>query len=88
MPGESSGGNLVINTKTFPDERVMSLRGSLGFVTDLTGEDVFTDPIDGDFDSIGWDDGAREEDALVSAIADVLALVRIYEEKNDTYWEL
>ena len=88
MPGESSGGNLVINTKTFPDERVMSLRGSLGFVTDLTGEDVFTDPIDGNFDSIGWDDGAREEDALVSAITDVLALGRLYDEKNDTYWEL
>ena len=88
MPGESSGGTLVINTKTFPDERVLSLRGSLGFVAGLTGEDVFTDPIDGSFDSIGWDDGAREEDALVSAIADVLSVGRLYDEKNDTFWEL
>ena len=30
MPGESTGGNLVINTKTFPDERGGSVSGSFG----------------------------------------------------------
>ena len=72
MPGESTGGNLVINTKTFPDERAGSFSFSLGGVTGLTGERVAVDPASGDFDWLGWDDGAREEDITVSTIGDIV----------------
>ena len=65
MPGESTGGNLVINTKTFPDDRVLGLSLQGGYTTDLTGDTVFVDPMDGDFDAIGWDDGTRNEDCLL-----------------------
>ena len=73
MPGESTGGNLVINTKTFPNEAAGRVYGSLGYTSGLTGETVAVDPISGTFDVIGWDDGSREENAAVRAIADVLA---------------
>ncbi|MEM8547764.1 MAG: TonB-dependent receptor, partial [Pseudomonadota bacterium] len=74
MPGESTGGNLVINTKTFPDERSGRITAGIGFLSDLTGEDVAGDPIDGTFDVIGWDDGSREEDITVQTIAQALDL--------------
>ncbi|EAQ97775.1 TonB-dependent receptor domain-containing protein [Congregibacter litoralis] len=73
MPGESTGGNLVINTKTFPDERAGSITASLGYVTDLTGNTVAVDPADGTFDFIGWDDGSRKENILVSTIGDIVS---------------
>ena len=73
MPGESTGGNLVINTKTFPDDRIMGLSLRGGYTTDLTGDTVFVDPMDGDFDAIGWDDGTRNEDPALSLISDFLS---------------
>ena len=73
MPGESTGGNLVINTKTFPDDRVLGLSIQGGYTTDLTGDTVFVDPLDGDFDAIGWDDGTRNEDPALSVISDFLS---------------
>ena len=73
MPGESTGGNLVINTKTFPDDRVLGLSLQGGYTTDLTGDTVFVDPLDGDFDAIGWDDGTRNEDPALSVISDFLS---------------
>ena len=72
MPGESTGGNLVINTKTFPDERRGSVSSSLGYVSDLTGNTVGVDPYDGDFDYLGWDDGTREENIVVQTIGDIV----------------
>ena len=72
MPGESTGGNLVINTKTFPDERVRELSMQGGFTTGLTGETIFVDSLGGDFDVIGWDDGTRREDAALSFISEFL----------------
>ncbi len=72
MPGESTGGNLVINTKTFPDERSGSLSGSIGLVSGLTGNTVGVDPNDGAFDWLGWDDGARKESIVVSTIGDIV----------------
>ena len=73
MPGESTGGNLVINTKTFPDDRVLGLSLQGGYTTDLTGDTVFVDPMDGDYDAIGWDDGTRNEDPALSVISDFLS---------------
>lgn len=73
MPGESTGGNLVINTKTFPDERAASVTASFGYVTDLTGNTVGVDPASGNFDVIGWDDGSRKESIIVSTIGDIVS---------------
>ncbi len=72
LPGESTGGNLVINTRTFPDEGAGKLSIKTGFVTDLTGETVASDPANGDFDFLGFDDGSRNEPLAVEAIALVL----------------
>lgn len=72
MPGESTGGNLVINTRTFPEEAAGKLSLTLGFIPDLTGDDVYADPADGSWDFIGWDDGSREEPPAVEAIAALL----------------
>ena len=72
MPGESTGGNLVINTKTFPDERTFGVSASLGAVTGITGNTVAVDPFDGAFDALGWDDGARKENIVVQTIGDIV----------------
>ncbi|MBL6696144.1 MAG: TonB-dependent receptor [Luminiphilus sp.] len=72
MPGESTGGNLVINTKTFPDDRVLGVSIQGGYTADLTGETVFVDPLSGDFDVLGWDDGTRAEDPALALISDFL----------------
>ena len=77
MPGESTGGNLIINTKTFPDERTGSVSIQLGYLDGVTGETVFIDPLDGDFDALGWDDGSREGDVTVQAVAGILGMGRM-----------
>ena len=88
MPGESTGGNLVINTKTFPDERTTSLSVQVGYLDGVTGETVFIDPIDGDFDFVGWDDGSRKEDISVKAVAAVLGMGRITDSNSGVSYEL
>jgi TonB-dependent receptor len=72
MPGESTGGNLVINTKTFPDERVRGMTMQGGYTTGLTGETIFVDSLGGDFDVLGWDDGSRSQDPALSVISEFL----------------
>jgi len=72
MPGESTGGNLVINTKTFPDERAGSISASLGGLSGITGSRIAVDPASGDFDWLGWDDGARKENIVVSTVGDIV----------------
>ena len=73
MPGESTGGNLVINTKTFPDDRLLGLNVQGGYTSGLTGETAFVDPLQGDFDFLGWDDGTRVEDPALSVISEFLS---------------
>ena len=85
MPGESTGGNLVINTKTFPDERGGSVSGSFGYVSGLTGKTVAVDSASGAFDVIGWDDGARKEDVLIKAISEIVSAGTFVDTKGDTY---
>ena len=85
MPGESTGGNLVINTKTFPDERGGSVSGSFGYVSGLTGKTVAVDSASGAFDVIGWDDGARKEDVLIKAISGIVSAGSFVDTKGDTY---
>ncbi|WP_317933462.1 TonB-dependent receptor [Halioxenophilus sp. WMMB6] len=72
MPGESTGGNLVINTRTFPDEGAGKLSFKLGYTDGLTGDTVYSDPSSGDFDYLGVDDGSRREPLDVEAISIVL----------------
>ena len=72
MPGESTGGNLVINTKTFPDERSGGISASIGMVSGLTGETVAVDPHSGTYDWLGWDDGSRAEGIVLQTIGDVV----------------
>ncbi len=74
MPGESTGGNLVINTRTFPDERSGGLSIRVTGTQGLTGKDAFTDETNGGFDLIGWDAGEREAPVGARAIAQVLSL--------------
>ena len=85
MPGESTGGNLVINTKTFPDERGGTVSASLGYVSDLTGNTVAVDSASGAFDIIGWDDGTREEDILITTISQIVSEGSFVDTKGDTY---
>ena len=73
MPGESTGGNLVINTRTFPEEAAGKLSFSLGYTSGLTGEEVAADPSNGSYDFFGFDDGTRDVPAGVSAISSLLA---------------
>jgi TonB-dependent receptor len=85
MPGESTGGNLVINTKTFPDEPFFDLSVQVGGVTGLTFDSVATDSLEGDFDALGWDDGTREEDVAVSTIAEALRLGTVTDSNGNTF---
>ena len=88
MPGESTGGNLVINTRTFPDERTGKLSVSSDATIGVTGSKVFADPTDGDFDWLGWDDGAREEPIAVSAIATALGLGTVTDTNSGASFEI
>jgi TonB-dependent receptor len=88
MPGESTGGNLVINTRTFPDQRSGQVQLRVNATNGLTGENVFTDPSDGGFDWAGWDAGERELDQGISAIADILNLGTVQDTVNGTTFEI
>ena len=85
MPGESTGGNLVINTKTFPDEPVRGLSFGAGFLGGMTTEQVATDPLSGNFDVIGWDDGARERDVGVFGISQALGIGTVSDVDGNSY---
>lgn len=69
MPGETTGGNLEINTRAFPNDAESKIRISIGGNTDITGETVAVDPYSGKFDEFGFDDGSRSEPGVVSAIS-------------------
>lgn len=85
MPGESTGGNVAINTRTFPDEASGKLSISLGYSPSLTGDDIFVDPSDGDWDWTGWDDGTREEYIGVRAVSAALEFDEYYDEYTRVY---
>lgn len=86
MPGESTGGNLVINTRTFPNERGGQVQVRVGATPGVTGQSVFTDPTDGPFDYFGWDAGERTA-SEVDAIASVLNIGTI-EDANGNPFEI
>lgn len=78
MPGESTGGTLVINTRTYPPEPEGRISGQLSFVSGLTGSDVLSDPIRGDYDWLGIDDGSRSKASTSRAISDALDYSQFY----------
>lgn len=88
MPGESTGGNLVINTRTFPDERSGKISISSDATVGVTGRDVFNDPSDGGWDWVGWDAGEREEPIAVTAIAEALSLGTVTDTNNGATFEI
>ena len=88
MPGESTGGNLVINTRTFPDERSGKISISSDATAGVTGRDVFNDPSDGGWDWVGWDAGEREEPIAVTAIAEALSLGTVTDTNNGATFEI
>ena len=77
MPGESTGGNLAINTRTYPLDPEGRLSIQTGFVTGLTGETVIADPLRGDFDILGADDGTRSNNNFFSAISEAIDLATL-----------
>ncbi len=74
MPGESTGGNLVINTRKYPAESAGRLSIQVGAVQGLTGETVIADPLSGDFDYLGVDDGERFNNGFFQSITDAITL--------------
>jgi len=80
MPGESTGGNLVINTRTFPTGSEGMISARTGFTPGLTGDSVLSDPTRGGFDVVGFDDGARSKASTFRAISDALDLSDQYPE--------
>ena len=85
MPGESTGGNLVINTKSFPDEPVRGVSLGVGLLSGITGNRVAADPLSGNFDAIGWDDGTRERNVGVYAISQALGLGTVSDSDGNSY---
>ena len=88
MPGESTGGNLVINTRTFPDERAGKISVSSDATLGVTGRKVFNDPTDGGFDWVGWDAGEREEPIAVTAIAHALNIGTVTDTDSGATFEI
>ena len=86
MPGESTGGNLVINTKTFPDERVFGLSLDSRHKRLMAAQLRLI--LSGDFDAIGWDDGTRERDISVLAIAEALRISTVQDTSTGTVYEI
>lgn len=78
MPGESTGGNLAITTRSFPDQSAGQLTGTFGWIPGLTGQDVYVDPNSGGLDWLGWDDGTRSLPGEVSAINEALKYQDFY----------
>lgn len=68
LPGDSSAGSVRLTTRAIPDEDFVKISGSLGWNNRITGDDVLTDPADGDYDLLGFDDGSREMPALVEGL--------------------
>jgi TonB-dependent receptor len=66
LPGNFSGGLLSINTKTLPDKFNMSFGVSTGYNSQSSLVDNFNShPDKGKYDWLGFDDGSRNQPALL-----------------------
>jgi len=60
MPGNFTGGNVNIATKSFPDRRIMSFSLSGGYNTQASFNKNFLSAPGGKLDWLGYDDGTRK----------------------------
>jgi len=75
QPGNFTGGNVDITTKSLPDQFYMNAGLSVGYNTISSLNDNFiTDPINGSTDFLGIDDGSRELPAFYESEANRNAL--------------
>lgn len=74
LPGEFGGGTILLNTKGRPEEFVLSVSLSTGYLQDTTFEDGLTYK-GGAFDFFGIDDGARALPSNVSEASSEQALM-------------
>ncbi len=66
QPGNFTGGNVNVSTRSIPDQFYVSARVSLGYNTQASFiDDLLTDPINGQTDWLGYDDGSRELPAFL-----------------------
>jgi TonB-dependent receptor len=72
MSGESTGGEIAIETRTFPNESDGKFSIAIGYRNGLTGSDVLTDPLSGDIDWLGIDDGARNRPPVALGVSHAL----------------
>ena len=73
MSGESTGGEIRIATRTFPNESTGKVSMSIGYRNGMTGESALSDPLGGDYDWLGIDDGARNRPPEAWGISQALA---------------
>lgn len=68
MPGDFTGGLVVLNTKEFPDQAKTTISIGTGGTSGVTGEEFFRDAESGGWDWLGIDDGGRDRpQALIDA---------------------
>lgn len=86
ISGESTGGDIRIRTRTFPNESDGKFSLSIGYRNGVTGEDAWADPSSGDWDFAGVDDGSRERPVVAWGVAEALNAQSGYTQFN-TYDE-
>ncbi len=64
LPGTTTGGSIKMNTRGMPDDRIIKVSMSLGYLNDVTGEDIITYQ-ESSTDWAGFDGGRRGLSDLV-----------------------
>jgi TonB-dependent receptor len=78
MSGESTGGEVRIKTRTFPNESDGKFSLAVGYRNGMTGDDVLSDPLGGDWDFVGIDDGSRNRPPTAWGVAQALDAQNAY----------
>ena len=78
QPGSFTGGNVNLQTKAFPDQRLFSVSASVGYNTQSTFNDDFLTHRGGGNDYFGYDDGTR---ALPGGLVDIGDNPFVYEDR-------
>jgi len=68
MPGDSTGANVQLVTRSYPAEPIREVSVGVKAGSRITGSSVPTDPSSGDLDFLGYDDGERELPILVKGV--------------------
>ena len=72
QPGNFTGGNVNISTKSFPDKEVFSFGISTGYNTQSSFQNNFLTSSGGSLDWLGYDDGTRKLDPVFTEHKDKL----------------